>query len=160
MESRTAAPGRASAANPHRSGTSASMGWPPMTTTRQAVFEFSLISVSCFVVVLAAIDLSRAFYTYDQLRDAVGAGVRYGERHPADAGGITTQVVTSGHALRLTPADVTISCPDRRGDETTAVTVSARATFTGITQQLFGLNPITLKTARTISASSPANDGI
>ena len=147
MEPQTAAAHAAPAGSTHRRGRQDDRS----TVAVRAVAEFSIISVACFTMVFGVIDFGRALYAYAELREAVGEGARYGLRHPADTGDITNAVIVAGSDLHISPADIVVSCGDGCGEGATNVTVSARARFTAITQDLLGLAPITL------TASASAN---
>jgi Flp pilus assembly protein TadG len=148
MEPHTAAPRAAPAGSAHRRGRSGQHA----TTAGQAVAEFSVISVAFFLMVFGAIDFGRALYAYAQLRDAVGAGAQYGVLHPADADAITNAVIVAGDGLRISPADVIVTCAGGCGEDATDVTVSARARFTAISQDLIGLSPLTLTASATVAS--------
>ena len=57
--------------------------------------ELSLALPLLLLILLGTIDVSRLFFDYIQMRQAVVEGATYGQRHPFDSGGITS--VVAGH---------------------------------------------------------------
>ena len=70
----------------------------------QSMVEFALSLPLLLLILLGTIDVSRLFFGYIQMRQAVVEGSTYGQRHPMDTGGIIATVMDHG-----VPGDVAVS---------------------------------------------------
>jgi hypothetical protein len=95
----------------------------------QSLVEFALSMPVLLLILLGTIDVSRLFFDYIQMRQAVVEGTTYGQRHPFDSGGIVATVIDHGipsDAAVNTSADGSCATPGQTGD----VRVTASKTFT------------------------------
>jgi Flp pilus assembly protein TadG len=119
-------------------------------TNGQAIIEFALVSVLFFSMIFGIVDFGRAIYLSNQLHNAVREGARYGKLYPTATSSIKSKVVASASGFSLSNSDVTVTCPSSCTATSSRVTVSVTAHFTAITQELLGLDPITM----TVSSSA------
>jgi Flp pilus assembly protein TadG len=95
----------------------------------QSLVEFTLCLPVLLLILLGTIDVSRLFFDYIQMRQAVVEGTTYGQRHPFDTANIIA--TTRGHGIPgatalSTSADAACAVPGQTGN----VQVTATETFT------------------------------
>ena len=121
-------------------------------TSGQAIVEFAIVSVAFFLMVFGTIDFGRAIYMYSQLHNAVREGARYGKINPADESGIKTRVVDYASSFDLASDDITVDCNPGCVPGCDDVTVTASASFSAITQEFLGIDPITMTSTAKVNA--------
>jgi Flp pilus assembly protein TadG len=112
----------------------------------QAIVEFAFASMVFLMIVFGTIDFGRAIFMSADLHNAAREGARYGKVNPADTSGIQTMVQDKS---KLSNVTVNVSCTGScKSGDTMTVTVSMP--FQAVTQQLLGINPITLKSSAVV----------
>jgi len=115
------------------------------TSSGQAIVEFAIVSTAFFMMVFGTIDFGRSIFMYSQLHNAVREGARYGKIMPSDQTGIKQRVVDYSSSLKITTADVTVSCnPSGCASGVESVEVKATSQFQAVTQNFLHIKPITL----------------
>jgi Flp pilus assembly protein TadG len=114
----------------------------------QAMVEFALSSIVFLMIIFGTIDLGRSIYIFATLHNAVREGARVAKIEPTNTTAIRNRVVEKAPTIGISTNQVTKTCnPCTAGG---SVTVRATFTFTAITQELLGIQPITV----TISATN------
>lgn len=127
-------------------------------TRGQALVEFALIVPVLMLLLVAAVDFGRLFFTYVEVNNAAREGAAYGAGSPTDSTGIQDHAVQETNAQSQrgeSPLTVTESCADPSGNSlacsnaaggggsgnTITVSVSERFTFlTPLINNLVGNN--------------------
>lgn len=95
----------------------------------QSMVELALSMPLLLLILLGTIDVSRLFFDYIQMRQAVVEGTTYGQRHPFDSGDIVATARNHGlpgAAAVTTSADANCNLPGKTGN----VAVTASEVFT------------------------------
>lgn len=69
----------------------------PRTENGQSMVEFAVSGIIIIILLVAVMDLGRAFFTYIALRDAAQEGAFYASICPADINGIETRALESSN---------------------------------------------------------------
>jgi hypothetical protein len=95
------------------------------STRGQSAIEFALLLAGVTLLLLASVDMARAFGTYVVITNAAREGAHYGSTHPFDHGGIRQRAISEaqGSGTALQPGNISISTSGASGSSIT-VTVS------------------------------------
>jgi len=100
------------------------------------------------MVVFGTIDFGRVIFVSAELRNATREGARYGKINPTDTSGIKATVVDHAIGTGLTAGNVIVSCSGScKSDDKIIVSVSVG--FLAVTQDLLGIDPLTLSASST-----------
>jgi len=97
----------------------------------QSLVEFALSLPLLLLILLGTIDVSRLFFDYIQMRQAVVEGTTYGQRHPFDTGGIVS-TVTDHLDANHTPSGLSVSTSADAACNVPGATGNVRATASKI----------------------------
>ena len=126
----------------------------------QSLVEFALALPLLLVILLGAVDLSRAFQTYIVVTNSAREGARYAGTHPTDSSGSVARASAEATASHITvlvdgPAcfrysdNSPISCSTAsNGDK---VTVGVHADFQFASLYLFRLSSINISNSATMA---------
>lgn len=114
----------------------------------QDLVEFALILPLLLVLLIAIVDFSLAFFSYNSIANGAREGARYGVIHPDDAAGIQARALASAIGLDQAAVTVNVACADINAatiacTDANAATVSVTASYdyhliTGPMVRLFG----------------------
>lgn len=134
----------------------------------QALVEMALMAVILMILLSFLLDIGRAYYSYQALKDAAGEGAYYGSVHPTwtdappceDKDTISYRVrhaAPSGGLVDLTAASVNVSAPAVSAGNFITVTATTNfqliAPFTGM---LIGTQTLQLKAVSSARILAPA----
>ena len=141
----------------------------------QSLVELALMLPLITLILLGAVDLGRAFYSYVELTNAVKQGAAYGTLSPSDRtssdsanpNNIAWQVQHES-GLTILSSDITVRCYQGPAMDSTTlrgsgdcskasgvtdgdlIEVRARAAFSPITTQILGFLPSSFKLGKTV----------
>ncbi len=93
----------------------------------QSMVEFAACLPLLLLILLGTIDVSRLFFDYIQMRQAVVEGATYGQRHSSDLGGVYSVVAEHYDQTHL-PAGLTASASADSACNTPGATGNVRVT--------------------------------
>lgn len=113
----------------------------------QSITEFAVLAPVLILLLVAALDIGRAYDAYVSLTNASREGARYGASNPADAAGITNHAIQEAGSITISPANVTIACTPppcattHNGDQ---IRVTVTYDFQFLTTEVLGLGNLNM----------------
>ena len=99
----------------------------------QTLAEFAVISLVLIVLVVGILDLSRAVYAYNTVKNAAREGARYALIHPMDSSGITQAVKALAIGLDTNRLSVSRDLVECSGGRCSSVKVTVDYVFLPVT---------------------------